>query len=214
MFTRQAFSDPNVSRLQTTLADLSCPAHRQAAQIHSSSSSKRRKGLQSYVKDADALRNGANSGQSLPSKADSANGALPASGMAGRYGIPQPRETDNSQSTSTMRQLDSPTRPLQPSYMPPHLFTARRRELQQSNSHHEEMPLPGSRVLKVDDSTAAEQALKATLPPAELGDMGEKAEGVIQIGASGVRIPLYGKSMQAIQEVCAHTCGQRQRCAD
>ena len=70
------------------------------------------------------------------------------------------------------------------------------------------MPLPGSRVLKVNDARAADKELKATLPPADLGDLGEKAEGIIQIGVSGMRIPLYGKSMQTIQEVCAHSFGQ------
>ncbi len=114
------------------------------------------------------------------------------------------KEADNSQSADTSRLADSPSRPLQPSYMPPHLFTARRRELQQSNGQHEGGPPPGSRVLSIDDTKAAEQHLKATLPPAELGDLGEKAEGVIQIGTGGIRIPLYGKSMQSIQEVCAH----------
>ena len=59
-------------------------------------------------------------------------------------------------------------------------------------------------MLSINDSKAAEQQLKATLPPTELGDLGEKAEGVIQIGTSGIRIPLYGKSMQSIQEVRVH----------
>ena len=81
---------------------------------------------------------------------------------------------------------------------------ARRKELQQSDGHQEGGPPPGSRVLNLNGSTPAEWQLKATLPPSDLGDLGEKAEGIIQIGASGLRIPLYGRSMQSIQEVCPY----------
>ena len=194
---------PISSRLQPTISHLSCSAHRQAAQIHSCSSGKRRRGLQSHVKETDPSQNGTKLGSSIPSSGASSSEAASPSAIPGRRSNSQPIDADDSQSVSASRQAKSPSRPLQPSYMPPHLFTARRRELQQGNGQHDRGPPPGSRVLSVDDSKAAEQQLKATLPPVELEDLGEKAEGVIQIGTSGMRIPLYGKSMQSIQEVCA-----------
>ena len=61
---------------------------------------------------------------------------------------------------------------------------------------------PASRASK-----AAAEQLTARLPPPEVGDLGERAEGVIQIGTSGVRIPLYGRTMQSIQEVPALSAG-------
>ena len=203
---RQAFPAPVQSRPQTSSADISCSADRQAVQVHSSSGSKRRRGLQSHVQDTDPVHFGARAGQSIPSKADSSNGAASSSGMPDTRSRTPLSEADNSQTTTSSRQPPGPNRSLQPSYMPPHLFTARRRELQQSNDgHHEERAaLPGSQVLSLNGTKAAAQQLKATLPPSDLGDFGEKAEGVIQIGTSGMRIPLYGKSMQSIQEVCAH----------
>ena len=219
--------------------------------MHSSSSSRRRKGLQSRPQDAKLSQNGTNAGQSLPS---SSNGAVKRVDQpSGRYSRSKPGDPDTSQSSNSSKQYDSPSRPsqppciaressqnstlgkqpagpsrspqsqfmdsgmsqnstsstrpagagmrAQPSFMPPHLFTAKWRGLQQSNREYEGGPPPGSRVLDVSGSKPAAEHLKATLPPSEMGGFEEKAEGVIQIGTSGLRIPLYGKSMQSIKEV-------------
>ena len=238
-------------RKQVVSVAVSSSAVKQAAQIHSSSSSRRRKGLQSRIQDAKLPQNGTNTDQSLPS---SSNGAVRRVDQpSGNYSPHKPGDPDMSQESNSSKQYDGPSRPTQPSFiaselnqnstlgkqpagpsrrlqsqfmdsgmsqnsasstkptragmrpqpsfLPPHLFTAKRRGLQQSNREHEGGPPPGSSVLDVSRSKPAAEHLKATLPPSELGLFEEKAEGVIQIGTSGLRIPLYGKSMQSIKEV-------------
>ena len=140
----------------------------------------------------------------IPSIPDGSYGAGPPTGVPGRHNNTDSTEAGNGQSSSASRQPDRSDTGKQPSYIPPHLFTARRRELQQGSDASEESPAPGSRLLRLNGAKAAEPQLQASLPPADLGDFEEKAEGVIQIGTSGMRIPLYGTSMQSIQEVRSH----------
>lgn len=226
------------SRKQVVSVAVTSFAVRQAAQIHSSSSSRRRKGLQSRVQDAKLPQNGTNADQSLPS---SSNGAVRCVDQPiGRYNPSKPGDPDSSQNSTLGKQPAGPsrrpqsqymdsgmsqnstssTKPAragmrpQPSFMPPHLFTAKWRGLQQNNRNLDGGPPPGSRVVDASGSKPAAEPLKATLPPSELGPFEEKAEGVIQIGTSGLRIPLYGKSTQSIQEVGICTSRYTDTCPD
>ncbi len=50
----------------------------------------------------------------------------------------------------------------------------------------------GSRRSSASDERRASQQ-GASTSAAEVSDTGDKAEGVLQLGASGARIPLYGR---------------------
>ena len=180
-------------------------AARQAAHMHLNSSRIRTGGLQTHTKDVRASQNGLDAGQSISSRDsrhDSSNGVPPP--------IEQPSDTrSRAEPTGAQSsQFSSPSnhpaglqrQPLQ-SYMPPHLFKAIRKDQQASNGYHEGASAPAVGAPSLNGTKAAAGELNATLPPAEVADLGEKAEGVIQIGTRGTPIPLYGRTLQSIQEV-------------
>ena len=102
------------SRKQVVSVAVTSSAVRQAAQIHSSSSSRRRKGLQSRIQDAKLPQNGTNADQSLPS---SSNGAVRhVDQPSGSYTPPKPGDPDMSQNSNSSKQYDGPSRPPQPSF--------------------------------------------------------------------------------------------------
>ena len=180
-------------------------AARQAAQMHLNSSSIRTGGLQTHTKDVRASQNGLDAGQSLPSRDsqhDSSNGGPPP--------IEQPSDTRSrakptgAQSSQFNSHSNHPAelqrQPLR-SYMPPHLFKAIRKDQQASNGYHEGGSAPAVGPPSQNGTKVAAGELNATLPPAEVTDLGEKAEGVIRMGTRGTPIPLYGRTLQSIQEV-------------
>ena len=147
---------------------------------------------------------------------ESPNGAAPQNSANGAQSQQQAelhstqlgRQADSSQSSSTSRQPAEQSRAPREAHLPPHLFTPRR-----PGSHAMSQVGKGAGTVQAAEtpatraSKAANEQLTARLPPPEVGDLGERAEGVIQIGTSGVRIPLYGRTMQSIQEVPALSAG-------
>lgn len=84
--------------------------------------------------------------------------------------------------------------------MPPHLAAtlARSKDQQQrpilgprSASSQRPEPTTDSRRGLLDDRRNSQQG--ASTSAADVSETGDKAEGVLQIGASGTRIPLYGR---------------------
>lgn len=85
--------------------------------------------------------------------------------------------------------------------MPPHLFTPRRPPLQATNGQHKAGAQPPVEPPEYWGSKIETEQLTARLPPSDVTGFEDKAEGAIQIGASGIRIPLYGRTVQSIKEV-------------
>ena len=112
------------------------------------------------------------------------------------------RQADSSQSSSTSRHpAEQSKAPREAPHLPPHLFTPRRPASHASHAGKGAGTVQAAETPADRASKAAAEQLTARLPLHEVGDLGERAEGVIQIGTSGVRIPLYGRTMQSIQEV-------------
>ncbi len=215
-------------------ARASASADQKTVQMQVDDSKRRRRGLQSHNQGFSSPQNGQPGSPSTPSNADS-NGAsahakqqadvqdrLEAIGSHNRAAHQnsatsaqpqqqsgsQSRKADSSQSSSTSRRPTEQSRaPREAPHLPPHLFMPRGPASHASHAGKgaETMQAPETPASRA--SKAAAEQLTARLPPPEVGDLGERAEGVIQIGTSGVRIPLYGRTMQSIQEVPALSAG-------
>ena len=218
-------------------ARASTSADQKTVQMQGDKSQRRRRGLQSHNQSPSSPQNGKPGSPSAPSSADSngasahakqqaavqdrlkANGshyrAAQQNGAIGAQSQQQSelqsrqlgRQADSSQSSSTSRQPAEQSRALREAHLPPHLFTPRGSALHASHAGKGAETVQASETPANRASKAAAEQLTARLPPPEVGDLGERAEGVIQIGTSGVRIPLYGRTMQSIQEVPALPAG-------
>lgn len=128
------------------------------------------------------------------------------SNTASSFNVPygQPRLTEIS---SRMPELNGSTPKTssngrqEPESMPPHLAASldrsqghRRRPVfgPRSEPGQQLEQTKGSRRSSASDERRASQQ-GASTSAAEVSDTGDKAEGVLQLGASGARIPLYGR---------------------
>ena len=199
--------------------------------MHVDNSKVRRRGLQSHNQNPSPVQNGSSGIQSTPSSASSngASGhakqqaavqdilevsgsndrAAPQDRATGAQSQQRPelqsgqvgRQADSSQSSSTSRQPAEQSRAPREAYLPPHLFAPRGAATRASRVGEGAGTVQAGETPASRASKAAAEQLTARLPPPEVSDMGERAEGVIQIGTTGVRIPLYGRTLQSIQEV-------------
>jgi hypothetical protein len=183
-------------------------AARQAAQMHLDNSRICSGGLQRHVKDVRASQNGSDAGHNSPSRSSqhtSSNGVphpieQPSDRESGRE---KPHGAQNSHFTSPSNHPAGLKRQPPQSVVPPHLFKATRTDQQAGNGVLKKHSAPAAGTPTLNGTKVAAGDLRATLPPAEVADSGEKAEGVIRLGTHGTPIPLYGRTLQSIREVCS-----------